>query len=258
MSQHAHKTIKTRLCQATPDRIVIRGHDLADEIMGTMTFAETFFLLVTGRRLNAGGTRVFDAVLVTLMEHGLTPQAIATRMTYLAAPDSVQGAIAAGLLGVGGQFAGTMQETAALLAEIVAAADRDEAARAIVARHRQERRGLPGFGHHMHKPDDPRSRRLIAIAHENGVAGAHVDAVEALSAALDAATGLHLTINATGAIAAVLLDLGFPTTLMRGVAVVSRSAGLVAQIGEETELPMANGLWRRVEEEAEYRPPETL
>ncbi|MCP4559061.1 MAG: citryl-CoA lyase [Bosea sp.] len=244
----------TGLCQATSDKVVLRGHDLTKDIMGTMSFAEAFFLLVTGRRLDAGGARVLDAVLVALMEHGMTPQAIATRMVYLAAPDSLQGAIAAGLLGVGGQFAGTMQETASLLVRIVSAPVGEEAAREIVREYRHVKKGIPGFGHHLHKPDDPRSLRLLAIAREGAVAGAHVAAIELLSRELDAAAGRHLTINATGAIAAVLMDIGFPASLMRGVAVVSRSAGLVAQIGEEEANPIANRLWRRVEEELVYGP----
>ena len=244
----------TGLCQATSDKVVLRGHDLSKDIMGTMSFAEAFFLLVVGRRLDPGGVRVLDAVLVALMEHGMTPQAIATRMIYLAAPDSLQGAIAAGLLGVGGQFAGTMQETASLLARIVSAPVGEEAAREIVREHRHAKKGIPGFGHHLHKPDDPRSLRLFAIAREGAVAGAHIAAIQLLSRELDAASGRHLTINATGAIAAVLMDLGFPASLMRGVAVVSRSAGLVAQIGEEEANPIANRLWRKIEEDVVYQP----
>lgn len=183
----------------------------------------------------------------------MTPHAIAARLTYLAAPDSLQGAMAAGLLGVGGYFAGTMEESARLIVRIVEAADRAEAeAEAIVTDHRRRRVSVPGFGHPHHRPDDPRSPRLFAVAAEGGVDGRYVAALQLLSKAVDRLYGRHLTINATGAIAAVLLEIGIPAEIMRGVAVVSRAGGLLAQLNEERTQPAAGTLLKMVDNYVSY------
>lgn len=245
--------LTTALCKTTTDGIVLRGHDLVREIMGTMTFAETLYLLITGRRPTPGQARVLDSVLVTLMDHGMTPHAIAARLTYLAAPDSLQGAMAAGLLGVGGHFAGTMEESARLIVRTVEAGDRANAeAEAIVTDHRRRRVSLPGFGHPHHRPDDPRSPRLFAVAAEAGVDGRYIAALKVLSMAVDRIYGRHLTINATGAIAAVLLEIAIPAEIMRGIAVVSRAGGLLAQLNEERTRPAAGTLLKMIENSVSY------
>jgi citrate synthase len=242
----------THLCLTAVDRITVRGHDLVSELMGVRTFTETFWLLLTGTWPSPQQTRLVDAVLLALMEHGLTPQAIAARMIARCEPEAVQAAIAAGLLGIGSRFGGAMSATAALLSEIINSADREATARDIVARFRKARRSLPGFGHPQHRPDDPRSLRLFQIAREGGIAGRHVEAIHLLSRELDAAFGRHLTINTTGAIAAVLGDLGVPDSIMRGFAVVSRSAGLVAHLKEEQEQQVAAYLTDLAEHEVRY------
>ena len=230
----------TALCRTDVDRITVRGYDLTNELMGEKTFTEVFALLLTGRLPKPGETRLIDAVLVALMEHGLTPQAIAARMIARCEPEAMQAAIAAGLLGIGSRFGGAMAATSVLLTEIIDAGDKGpDAARAIIARFRAGKKSLPGFGHPQHRPDDPRSIRLFQIAREAGIAGRYVDAVHLLSKEIDAAFGRHLTINTTGAIAAVLGDLGVPDAIMRGFAVVSRSAGLVGQLKEEHEQQVA-------------------
>jgi citrate synthase len=230
----------TRLCHTEVDRITIRGYDLASQLMGERTFTEVFALLVTGRLPSKEETRLLDAVLIALMEHGFTPQAIAARMIASCEPEAMQAAIAAGLLGIGSRFGGAMAATAVLLSEITTAgAAAQDTAGAIVARLRAQRRPLPGFGHPHHKPDDPRALRLFQIARETGIAAASVAAIHVLSAEVDAAFGRHLTINTTGAIAAVLGDLGIPDEIMRGFAVVSRSAGLVGHLCEENEQQVA-------------------
>ena len=242
----------TRLCLTGADRITVRGHDLVSELMGVRTFTETFWMLLTGKLPTPQQTRLVDAVLLALMEHGLTPQAIATRMIARCEPEALQAAVAAGLLGIGSRFGGAMSATAALLTEIVHSNVQQAAARDIVARFRKSRRSLPGFGHPQHRPDDPRSMRLFEIAREGGIAGHHVDAIHLLSREIDAAFGRHLTINTTGAIAAVLGDLGVPDAIMRGFAVVSRSAGLVAHLKEEEEQQVAAYLTEFAEREIRY------
>jgi citrate synthase len=248
-------SLTTALCHSTTDRVVLRGHDLVGQVMGQMSFAETLYLLITGRRPSAGQVRVLDAVLVTLMDHGMTPQAVAARLTYLAAPESLQGAIAAGLLGVGGRFAGTMEQAAVFIERIAAVANpagAEAVAEAIVTDHSDRRVSLPGFGHPLHRPDDPRSPRLFAIAAEAGVEGRYVAALQLLSRVADRVFGRHLTINATGAIAAVLMEIDIPAAIMRGIAVVSRAGGLVAQLNEERENRMAGDLLKLVETAVSY------
>jgi citrate synthase len=210
---------------------------------------------ITGRRPTPAQVALLDAVLVTLMEHGLTPSVIATRMIYVSAPEALQSAVAAGLLGVGSTFIGTMENAARLLDEILAAPEGEPArAKAIAQRYRESRTALPGFGHHLHKPDDPRSARLITLAQDHGMPGNYVRALKTLAAAVDEVYGRHITINATGAIAAVLGEIGFPPEVMRGVAVVSRAAGLVGHILEERNEPAARFIWDLAEHEVPYEP----
>lgn len=258
MSAKAKPT--TKLCLTQVDRITVRDHDLVSQLMGEKTFTEVFALLLTGNLPTPQQTRLIDAVLLALMEHGLTPQAIAARMINRCEPESLQAAVAAGLLGIGSRFGGAMSATSVLLSEIIAAgANGRQAAQDIIARHRAVKKSIPGFGHPQHKPDDPRSLRLFQIARDGGIAGKYVDAILLLSEEIDKAFGRHLTINTTGAIAAVLGDLGVPDEIMRGFAVVSRSAGLVAHLKEENEQQVAAYLTDFAEHDIQYvgRIPET-
>ncbi len=253
MSQ-SRTTPRTRIAHHTPDKITIRGADLVEDLIGKTSFTEMMVLQLLGKRPTPAQTRILDAVLVTLMEHGLTPSVIATRMITLSCPEAVQAAVAGGLLCVGSTFVGTMEGCAALLEEILAAPDGEaERARAIAQRFRAERRPVPGFGHPIHKPDDPRSPRLLALAQEAGVPGHHLRALRLLAREVDAAAGRHLTINATGAAAALLGEIGIPQEVMRGIAVVSRAAGLVGHILEERRDPAARRIWELAEEHIPYQ-----
>lgn len=238
----------TRIATSKPDDVLVRGRSLCGELIGKVGFTEMMVFQVLGRMPGPGEVAAVDACLVALMEHGLTPSAIATRLVYGSSPDSVQGAVAAGLLGVGGRFVGTVEGCARLLARIVAGED----AAAIVAEHRAARAPVPGFGHDQHTPDDPRSPRIIAVAREHGVARAHVTALEALAAALDRALGRHLTVNATGAVAAVLADCGVPAEILRGFVLVARCAGLVGHVHEEQHAPAMTSIWEAAERAIPY------
>lgn len=243
----------TRLCRHTSDTIELRGRDLVDGMVGEMSFTEALFCHITGRDAGPAETAITDAVLIVLMEHGLTPSAIAARMVYASAPEALQAGVAAGLLAVGSQFVGTMELTAKILAEMVDdPAGIEAAAERIAKAYRAERRPMPGFGHHLHKPDDPRPPKLFAIAEQHGVPGRHIAALRALGVAVDAAAGKHITINATGAVAALLMEIGIAPEIMRGFAVISRSAGLVAHIAEEQQRPAARQIWAAAEAAVPY------
>jgi citrate synthase len=250
-------TVTTAIATSDATSITIRGRDLCGELIGKLTFTEMMWLQMFGALPTGEQTAVVDACLVTLIEHGLTPSAIAARLVYSSAPEAMQGAVAAGLLGVGSRFVGTTEGCATLLARIVTAAQAGtaiatEAAR-IVDEHVAAGTGLPGFGHDLHKPDDPRTPRLFAVARANGLAGAHLAALEALSAALDAAKRRHITINATGAVAAVLADAGVPVTIMRGFALIARCAGLVGHLHEEHDAPAMKSMWEAAERAVPYQ-----
>ena len=242
----------TKIAHHTTDAIYVRGASLVDDLIGKLTFTEMMYFQLLGGRPTPAQTRILDAVLVTLMEHGLTPSAIATRLIYDSCPEAIQAAVAAGLLGVGSTFIGTMEGCAANLEEILASSSQETKAKEIAIRFRQAKKPIPGFGHPHHKPDDPRSPRLIAIAEEAGVPGRHIRALRLLATEVDAAWGRHLTINATGAIAALLGEIGVPREVARGIAVVSRAAGLVGHIREEQLDPAARHMWDVVAENVPY------
>jgi len=242
----------TRIATSSPDDITVRGKSLPDELIGSLSLTQMLCLTILGEVPPAPRIAAIDACLVALMEHGLTPSALATRLVYGSAPEAMQGAIAAGLLGVGGRFVGTVEGCARLLARIAASPDPAAEAAAIVAGVDVPPGPLPGFGHDTHKPDDPRTPRLLSIARTHGVAGNHVAALELLGAALDTAKRRHITINATGAVAAVLADAGVPIEIMRGFALISRCCGLVAHVHEEQRDPALRAIWEAAENAVPY------
>jgi citrate synthase len=243
----------TAICTYTNDAIYVRDKSLVDELIGEVTFTQMMFFQIMGHMPSPTEVKIVDAVLVTLLEHGITPSAIATRLTLMSAPESLQGAVAAGLLGVGGTFLGTMQGAAELIDEMMTADDGvAAAAERIARRHRESKTPLPGFGHNLHRPDDPRTPKLIAVARAAGVKGDHIAALLALGEAADRVYGRHITINATGAIAALLSEIGVPVDVMRGFAVITRAAGLVGHIKEERENPAARALWDAATHAVEY------
>lgn len=248
-------TAKTELCHATAGDVVVRGKSLPRELIGKVTFTELVYRHLTGRDPTPGQAAILDACLVTLMEHGLTPSAIATRLTYGSAPEAMQAAVAAGLLGVGSVFVGASEACAAVLARIAAAPDPAAEAAAIVSASRAAGARLPGFGHPLHRPVDPRTVALLEVARAHGVHGAHGEALALLSAAVDAAAGKPVPVNATGAVAAVLLDAGIPAAILRGIALISRCAGLVGHVREEQADPAMRALWEAGEAAVPYQAP---
>ena len=247
----------TSIARSDTQHIYIREADLVQELIGEMSFTEMFLFHLTGKKPPAGHVKVLDTVLVTLMEHGLTPSVIATRLIYHSAPEALQSAVAAGLLGVGSTFIGTMEGCAKMIDEMLNAPEGVEArARAIAQRHHQAKLPLHGFGHPHHKPDDPRTPKMLAVAQAQSVPGRHIEALQVLSRQVDEVYGRHITINATGASAALLGEIGIPLPIMRGVAVISRSAGLVGHILEESQRPAAAFMWETVDSSVPYAAPD--
>jgi citrate synthase len=244
--------LRTSIGSSTADAITIRDRDLATELMGRVSFTELAFLLVGGRIPSPEEARLLDAVLVSLADHGLTPTVLAARLTYTGAPESLQGAVAAGLLGAGSVFLGVVEETAEFLAEVAGSVGGSEAAlrgaaeEAVRARLAQGAR-VPGLGHPVHKAEDPRTPRIYAIAEETGLLGVNLRLLRLVAAAHEEATGKALPINGAGVAGAALADLGFPAGIVRGFALLARTAGLVGHLAEERSSPLGMPLYREID-----------
>jgi citrate synthase len=249
--------LRTSVGTSDADSITVMGRDVANELMGNVTLTELAFLVVQKRPPEPGETRLLDAVLVSLADHGLTPTVLAARMTYTGAPESLQGAVAAGLLGGGSVFLGVVEDTARFLGSILAGGPADlEAAAAEAVRARvADGRRVPGLGHPIHKVQDPRTPRIYAIAEETGRLGPHLQLLRQVAAAHRAVTGRELPVNGAGVAGAALADLGFRAELLRGFALLARTAGLLGHLAEEIERPLGMPLYREVDERAEYEPP---
>jgi citrate synthase len=252
------RKLKSELGFSTADRIVVRGHDLVEELIGNVSLGDVAFLELTGRLPTTQESNVFNAITVTLVEHGMTPSAIATRLTYYGAPESLQGAVAAGLLGMGDRFGGSAEAAARMLQEALQetkkgaarAADLRPLASAIVTRHKETKQPIAGLGHPVHKPIDPRTPKLFEIAAENGFSGRYVDLMQLIGEEASRSYSRSLPVNATGAIGAIASELGIPWRVCRGLAVMARAVGLVAHLQEEMEEPLAPEIWARTEEES--------
>ncbi len=244
----------TNLSTSDASSVTVKGRDLINELVGVYTFTDMLYFMACDRMPTVAQTRVLDACLVTLMEHGLNPSTIVTRLIADSVPGEPQVAMAAGLLAIGGVFAGTAEQCAALLRVLSSDVERDGevAIRATAERLLQERKTIAGFGHQSHKPDDPRAIRLFAVAEQAGATMHHCDLLRRLSAEIDAAMGKHLTINATGAIGALLLDIGVPEDAIRCFSVVSRAGGLIGHLLEEKERPAARAIWKEARRAVPY------
>lgn len=252
---HSRRPIRSRMGSSTPKRILVQGRDLARDLIGTINLGDMAWLEMTGRLPDARQSRVFNAILVTLVEHGMTPMAIASRLVYLGAPESLQAAVAAGLCGMGTTFAGTAEGAARMLETAWADAEAGTAdiaamAHAIVTDFRERGQTIPGIGHNLHKPVDPRAPRLFEVAAEEGYSGRYVELMNAVAAEAEARMNKPLPVNATGAIGALCCELGFSWKAARGVAVIGRAVGLVGHLVEEQSNPIAAEIWLRTEEEA--------
>jgi citrate synthase len=235
----------TRISQAYPDRVEVRGRDLAGELMGRLTFTEYFHLLLTGEEPSVEQRYFLDVLLVSIAEHGMMPTNVAARMTLAADPGSLQGAVAAGILGCGPVILGTSEECAKLLAS---GRDPVEVVRELHGRGQK----VPGFGHPVHRPLDPRAERILELADERGVSGAHVARARAFRDAVHEVWGKPLAMNVSMPIAAVMLDLGFAVTAVKAVPILARTASLLAHLAEEQERPIGLELAAAAEEAVAY------
>jgi citrate synthase len=247
---------RSAICAADEDTIVVRGHDLCRELIGRISFTDYFFLLLTGKRPTPAALAVLDATLVAIAEHGLVPSVQASRMTYAAAPEALQGAVAAGILGSGSVILGASETAGRLFDEVAARVDAgatlEDAAVAVVRSWREAKRAIPGYGHPIHKRRDPRVDALFDVARAHGANLRYVEIAEAVERAIPAVVGRDLKLNVSAAIPAVLLGVGFPLQALRGVPILARTGGLIAHLQEEIEQPIGFALAYQATRELEY------
>jgi citrate synthase len=257
------KPITSDIGWSDASSITLFGRNFVDEILGEVNLGDMGFLELTGRLPNPNESRMFNAMAVTLVEHGITPSALVARLTYLGAPESLQGAVAAGLNGLGTVFVGSIEGAAKVLSEAKpqpdANADFAALARPVVESFKASKRIVPGIGHPFHKPVDPRAPRLAQIARETGFDGPYLKLMAALADEASRSSGKVLPMNATGAIGALCCEMGFNWKICRGLGVMARAVGLVGHILEESRNPMAEEIWHMVDEQAtaHLRPAQT-
>ena len=235
----------TRIARAYPDRVEVRGRDLAGELMGRLSFTEYFHLLLTGREPTEDERFFLDVLLVAIAEHGLMPSNVAARLTFAADPDSLQGAVAAGILGAGSVVLGASEACARML-------EQGSGPRALARAIHEAGERMPGFGHPLHTPVDPRAERILELADERGISGRHVAFARALRDAVAEEWGRPLVMNVAMPIAAVWLDLGYPASTVKAVPILARTASLLAHLAEERDSPIGFELARAAEDAVEY------
>jgi citrate synthase len=238
--------------------ILVRGRDLCEELIGRISFTDHVWLLITGALPSEAQRRVLDATLVAIAEHGLVPSVQAARMTLAAAPEAMQGAVAAGLLGCGSVILGAAEDAGRLLHDVVTRAESrsiQDAASKVVREYRATGRAVPGYGHPLHKGYDPRARCLLEVAKETNIGGRHIEAAQAIERVIPDIVGKQLAMNVSGAIPAVLLDAGFPLLALKGAPLLARTASLIAHLLEERARPIGFVMSHAAESAIEYDGP---
>ena len=231
------------ICTSDAESITVRGKDLCGDIIGKMDFSSYFWFLVTGEEPNEDQSFFLNAVLCALAEHGLVPSVVAARMTLAAAPEAVQGAVAAGLLGCGSVVLGSAEVAGRFYAKCVedqreSGDDLNTVAIRQITELRKTTKAVPGFGHPQHSEGDPRANLLLKMADERGVSGEHVAMMRALQAALPETIGRELPVNVNGPIPAIMLDLGWPVAALKGIGLLCRAGGLIGHLTEEAQRPI--------------------
>ncbi|MGW6458292.1 citryl-CoA lyase [Streptomyces sp. NPDC055078] len=253
---------KTHISTSTADRIEIYGHDLCQEVIGHTDLGSLVFLGAHGRLPDEAEAKMFNAILVGMAEHGLTPIAMAARLTLMGAPEAAQGAIAAGILGAGSVFLGVLDNTGELLASGRVMIDEGSSLKKVAEQlvNDAERAGalVPGFGHSLHKPIDPRTLRFFELATELGFMGRNVELMQEIGRVMSERRGKPITLNGAGAAGAVLADMGFDWRITRACVVAARAAGLVGHLAEEMRSGrkegVASAVLKMAHHDVEYSP----
>lgn len=230
----------TAVATSDAESITVRGYDLCRDLIGKIDFTDYLWLLVTGVRPTEIQRAVTNACLVAIAEHGLVPSVQAARMTLAAGPEAWQGAMAAGLLGMGSVVAGSSEAAGRYIVEVLGSCRQtgvglEETARRSLQERKASRVKVPGLGHPQHSAGDPRADVLLKLADDLGVSGDHVGTLRVLGELAPNIFGRQLPINISGAIPALMLDAGWPVEALKGVPLLARAAGLVGHLYEESQ-----------------------
>lgn len=239
------------------DSITVRGKDLCSELIGQLGFTDYFFFLITGRIATEDQRYFIDAVLLAIAEHGLVPSVQAARMTYVAAPEALQGAVAAGLLGCGSVVLGSTEACGYFLSKLVGESREtgvsfDDVALRNLMDLKRNKASIPGFGHPQHSQGDPRADKLLALAKDRNIEAAHIQMLYAVGKAIPVVYGRTLPVNVSGAIPAIMLDVGFPLGALKGIPILARTASLIAHLNEESTRPIGFVLSHHAAQAIEY------
>jgi citrate synthase len=244
--------------RAELDRIFVRGYDLNEELMGKITFAQMLYLMLVGGMPTAEEGRMIDTMLIVLVDHGMTTGALAARMTYHSAPEALQGAVAAAILGAGSVHLGSSEYCAKMLHDALPPdskeGDLDTIARNAVEKRLANKQLIPGIGHGIHTEGDPRAEKLFEVAQQTKVYGRYCDLLRKIGKLAEDRLGRRLPVNVTGAIAAISLDMGLPWQMSKSFAILGRALGGIAHVGEEIRRPIARGISNLIRNSLQYEP----
>jgi citrate synthase len=246
------------LGRADLERIFVRGYDLNKDLLGKISFAQMVYLMLQGRMPTVEEGRMIDTMLIVLVDHGMTTGAAAARMTFHSAPEAIQGAVAAAILGAGSVHLGSSEHCARMLNDALPQDSRETDLDAIALKTVERRLGnnqlIPGIGHGIHTGGDPRADRLFEVARETKVYGRYCDLLRKIGKIADQKVGKHLPVNVTGAIAAISMDMGIHWQMSKSFAILGRALGGLAHVGEEIRRPIARGLSNLIRDNLQYEP----
>src|SRR5215204_2209475 len=244
--------------KAELDKIFVRGYDLNEQLLGKISFAQMVYLMIVGRMPTAEEGRMVDTMLIVLVDHGMTTGAAAARMTFHSAPEAIQGAVAAAILGAGSVHLGSSEHCAKMLHNALPAEskeiDLDSIAVKTVERRLADKQLIPGIGHGIHTQGDPRADRLFEVAQETKVYNRNCELLKKIAQIADQKVGKHLPVNVTGAIAAISQDMGFHWQMSKSFAILGRALGGLAHVGEEIRRPIARGISNLIRDNLQYEP----
>ena len=230
------ETWETAVTKVEPNKLLLRGYPI-DELMGRVTFAQGVFLAIKGELPGDEEAKMLDAILVSSVDHGVTPPSCLAARTVASTGSPLNAALAGGILAISKHHGGAIEDSMRVIQEAVRRKKeinntQEEMASIIVREYREKHKRLPGFGHRIHTRD-PRTIKMFQIASDLGIAGEYVEIAKALEGAIERSSGKRLPINVDGAIAALLCEMDFPPELANAFFIMARIPGLVAHVYEE-------------------------
>ncbi len=248
----------TSMGKAELDRIFVRGYDLNEELLGKISFAQMVYLMLMGKLPTAEQGRMIDTMLIVLVDHGMTTGALAARITYHSAPEAIQGAVAAAILGAGSVHLGSSEYCAKMLNDALPPDSKDTDLDAIAAKTVDKyftiKVPVPGIGHSIHTEGDPRAEKLLQVAQETKVYGRYCDLLRKIEKLAEERRKRRLPLNVTGAIAAISMDMGLPWQMSKSFAILGRALGGIAHVGEEVRRPVARAISSLIRSNLVYEP----